>query len=149
MVGFLELARQLYLGIPEIEGSTPLPELELLKYYPKGTSVNASEIRKLFLNNPGPNIILFQLGSNESKRIFGGYASQSWSHPGPHFGTDSCFLFLMIKNGDKIKLRVNPNPPTGKKRILWHNSNNSLSFGTTDLVLGEDVNFDKSGKMEI
>lgn len=126
------------MAIPEIEGSAVFPETELLKDYKK-TPVNASEIRRLFMNNPGPSVFLFQVGTGDTKRIFGAYASQSWSNPGPFFGTDSCFLFVMIKNGDKIKLRVNPNPVNGKKCILWHNNNNSLSFGQTDLVLSEDV----------
>lgn len=127
----------LYLAIPEVEGSLPLPETEILKDFKK-TNVTASEIRRLFNNNPFPSIFLFQIGSGENKRIFGAYASQSWNSSSNFFGTDSSFLFLMVKNSDRIKLRVNPTPSV-KKCILWHNNNNSLSFGQTDLVLGEDV----------
>lgn len=128
------------MAIPEIEEPPILPETEIVKDIKKGSGHDsAAEIRKLFANINSPSIFLFQIGTGETKRIFGGYASQSWNNPGPYFGTDSSFLFVMIKNGDKYKLRVNQNPKNGKKCILWHNNNNSLSFGLTDLVLGEDV----------
>ena len=129
----------LYLGIPEIESGGPFLETSLLKEFKK-TNVTAAEIRRLFTPaDSGPSIFLFQIGAAENKRVFGAYASRSWSEPGPHFGTESCFLFVMVKNGERIKLRVNPNPPNNKKCLLWHNGSNSLSFGQTDLVLGEDV----------
>lgn len=138
MVDFANLAAQLYLGIPEIENGSIPPDLELLKTY-HYTSVNASEIRRYFELFSLPSILLFQVGSGEKKKIFGGYASQSWNLPGPNFGTESSFLFVMSRDGEKVKLRVKQDPPTGVKRILWHNGNNSMGFGYTDLILGEDV----------
>jgi TLD len=128
----------LYLAIPEIEANI-LPETEMLKEY-KSQIVSASEIRRLFQTNPGPSVFLFQMGSGDSKRIFGGYANESWGNPGPFFGSESSFLFLMDKTGEKVKLRVNKSPPNRKTVILWHNGNNQLSFGERDLALDENVN---------
>lgn len=127
----------LYLAIPEIDANVP-PDTELLREY-KNQKINASELRRIFVNTPGPSIFIFQMGNGASKRIFGGYADQSWSSPGPFFGTESSFLFVMDKGGERVKLRVNQSPPNGKTVILWHNGNNQMSFGERDLVLDESV----------
>lgn len=129
----------MYLAIPDVDMNVP-PETELLKEFQK-QRINASEIKRMFQNSPSPSVFLFQMGSGDSKRIFGGYADQSWSTPGPLFGTEKSFLFLIEKSGEKVKLRVNPSPPNGKTVILWHNNNNQMSFGERDLVLEEGVEY--------
>lgn len=149
MVKCFQAAKILFLAIPEIENN--MFETERLQIF-KNTPINGTELRRLFKNNPGQyaNILLFQLGSGESKRIFGGYASQSWDNSdGTNFGTESSFLFLLKPNEERHKLRVNPSPPNGVKTILWHNGNNQLGFGAKDLILEESVILNYLGKMEI
>jgi hypothetical protein len=68
-----------------------------------------------------------------TKRVFGGYANESWGSEVQRFGSSSCFLFSMR---DKMKLRENPNQTESKPLYLWHNQY-SMSFGHTDLVLQE------------
>lgn len=126
-------AKKLYLAIPELENGAL--DTVLIKTFK--TSVQATEIIRIFVNNPYPSVFLFQTGVGNSKRIFGGYASENWGVSNNIFGTPSCFLFLITKD-EQIKLRENPNPPNEKKVYLWKN-NHSLSFGELDLVLTEEV----------
>lgn len=123
----------LYLAIPELENN--IIETVLKKSY-KNATVRFSEIYGLFANDSYPSIILMQIGTGASRRIFGGYASQSWHTEQNYLGDNTCFLFLMTQS-EKIKLRENPNPPNEKRVYLWHN-NYSLSFGQSDLFLNED-----------
>lgn len=134
MVKSGDSAKMLYLGIPEIERG--ILETYLLKTY-RSATINASEIMRLFVNNPYPSIFLFQTGHGASKRVFGGYANESWGNDGNFFGGPSSFLFL-ISMTEKVKLRENPNPPNDKQVFMWHN-NHSLSFGIKDLILTEEV----------
>ncbi len=126
----------LFLAIPELE-NTILETAPNHKTY-KNAAIQATEIIRHFKNDKDANasIFLMQMGQGQSKRIFGGYASQSWNSEQIYFGDNSCFLFLMTQT-EKIKLRENPNPPTEKRVYLWQNQY-SLSFGQTDLVLNED-----------
>lgn len=122
----------LYYSIPLLDQQ--LYELKLRKSF-KETAIKASEIVKLFAEDPYPSLFLFQveIDKNITKK-FGGFASEPWSARSGPFGNDNCFLFSLT---EKVKLRPNKNPPDDKFTILWHDQM-SLSFGYKDLVLEED-----------
>ena len=132
----LTKAKMLYLGIPEIENT--LLETELKGSSIKNSLIQASEIIRIFETSGNfPSIFLFQVGTGDKRRIFGGYANEQWRVEENYFGNNTCFLFLFTQN-DQVKLRENPLNHRDGAKYLWCNSH-SLSFGEKDLYLNEDV----------
>ena len=125
----------LYFSIPILDKG--LYYVEPKETFKDGKELEASTILKVFSDLDCPSIFLFQVGQGRYKKVFGGFASQSWSHPTGDFGDDNCFLFSLTES---VKFKPNPSPPDDRKIYLWHNSI-SLSWGRKDLVLNADVNF--------
>ena len=90
---------------------------------------NPTDLRTVVSGFNTPSVFLFKL----EKRVFGGFADQSWDQTGK-FGGDRCFIFSIDKD-----VKFTPmNEKKGKLLYQWY-LEDGMGWGSTDLILQQDV----------
>ncbi|GKT35909.1 hypothetical protein ADUPG1_008972 [Aduncisulcus paluster] len=116
-------AQLLYFSLPY-----DFAPITLNLYNSKDFGMNLQTLQAVSSDN-GATCIIIKCG----ERVFGGFASQSWSMDGKPFGDSNSFLFSLDGN---FKLKCK----THRDAIPQYGDSTRLSFGVTDLVLaGEEL----------